>query len=64
MMGNEKSQPAGLTIDEITTEVTEKWSLHGATYAVGSVPKISVFINNCCSPSKVTPLEKFTKVII
>ncbi|XP_054273562.1 protein-associating with the carboxyl-terminal domain of ezrin-like [Macrosteles quadrilineatus] len=63
-MGNEKSQPAGLTIDETPTEVTDGWSLHGATYAVGSVPKISVFVSTCPVSSESSHLEKFTKNVM
>lgn len=62
MMGNEKSQPAGLSIDEVPTEVTESWTLHGATYSNGNIPKISVFVTTGIQPSKVSHLERFTKV--
>lgn len=61
-MGNEKSQPAGLSIDENTTEVTDSWSLHGATYAFGTIPKISVFITNFNGGENNSQLSKFTKV--
>uniref|UniRef100_A0A1B6GZJ3 Protein kinase domain-containing protein n=2 Tax=Cuerna arida TaxID=1464854 RepID=A0A1B6GZJ3_9HEMI len=64
MMGNERSQPTGLSIDETATEVTDSWSLHGATYAVGSVPKISVFITSSSNSSEVSQLEKFTKNVM
>lgn len=64
MMGNEKSQPAGLSVDETPTEVTDSWSLHGATYSNGSIPKISVFVTNDSRPSKVSHLERLTKVIM
>ncbi|KAG8313333.1 Protein-associating with the carboxyl-terminal domain of ezrin [Homalodisca vitripennis] len=64
MMGNERSQPTGLSIDETATEVTDSWSLHGATYAVGSVPKISVFVTSCSNSSEVSQLEKFTKNVM
>lgn len=63
-MGNEKSQPSGLSIDENATEVTNSWSLHGATHAFGSIPKISVFITNCHGSTNITQLEKFSKVRI
>lgn len=61
-MGNEKSQPTGLVIDETATEVTDNWSLHGATYTVGSIPKISVFIGVTQNHGTSAMLDKFAKV--
>uniref|UniRef100_A0A1B6DLW2 Protein kinase domain-containing protein n=1 Tax=Clastoptera arizonana TaxID=38151 RepID=A0A1B6DLW2_9HEMI len=59
-----KSQPVGLTIDETTTEVTDNWSLHGATYSIGSIPKISVFVGIPQTNGVATMLDKFSKNIM
>lgn len=62
-MGNEKSQPAGLVIKENAIEVTDRWSLHSASYSgVGGNPKISVFVGPVSVlPSNHNLLEKFAK---
>lgn len=59
---NQLDETQWSTIDETPTEVTDSWSLHGATYSIGSIPKISVFITTGQGTSGSTHLEKFTKV--
>lgn len=63
-MGNEKSQPAGLVIEENAILVTDRWSLHSAIYSgVSGNQKISVFIGpTSSSQNNQNLLEKLSKV--
>ncbi|XP_075226622.1 protein-associating with the carboxyl-terminal domain of ezrin [Lycorma delicatula] len=61
-MGNEKSQPAGLVVEENAIEVADRWALHSAIYSgVSGNPKISVFIGPTPFQNGQNLLEKCSK---
>ncbi|CAB0037882.1 unnamed protein product [Trichogramma brassicae] len=65
-MGNEKSVPTGLEIDEKAMEITDFWSHHNASISGSNPQNLSVFISepslhSDASFGKPSPLEKAAK---
>lgn len=60
-MGNGKSHPSGLVIEDNSIETGNFWSLHAASYGSQPSKKVTVFLGPCTS-SNDSALERFTKV--
>ena len=66
-MGNEKSIPKGLEIDDKALEITDFWSHHSSSWHASNPQNLSVFISepslhSDASFGKPSPLEKAAKV--
>lgn len=62
-MGNEKSHPSGLLIEEKAFSSNNFWTLHGASYGSALLKKVTVFIG-IADGKKLCALENLSKVML
>lgn len=60
-MGNEKSQPSGLIIEDKAFLSGNFWTLHSASYGSELAKKVTVFQGTVDNKNKPSALEKFSK---
>ncbi|KAL1132006.1 hypothetical protein AAG570_011616 [Ranatra chinensis] len=63
-MGNEKSQPVGLVIEEKAIQADNFWTLHSATFGTGVSRRVTVFLGATDSGNNPSALERFSKNVM